>query len=58
MVLGGQQIPQLGLVEARTILVEAVRRTVEWEQAHPNEDLGDEAFDYAAEDAALQAAGS
>lgn len=39
-------------------LDEAVRRTVEWEQAHPNENLDDKAFDYAAEDAALRATGS
>jgi len=36
---------------------EAIRRTVEWERTHPNESLGEEAFDYAAEDAALEAAG-
>lgn len=32
---------------------EAIRRTVDWEQANPNENLSDEVFDYAAEDAAL-----
>lgn len=32
---------------------DAIRRTVEWERTHPNEGLGEEAFDYAAEDAAL-----
>jgi len=32
---------------------EALQRTVEWERANPDESLGDDVFDYAAEDAAL-----
>jgi nucleoside-diphosphate-sugar epimerase len=32
---------------------EALRRTVEWERAHPPEQIDPQAFDYAAEDAAL-----
>jgi nucleoside-diphosphate-sugar epimerase len=34
---------------------EALRRTVEWERANPPEKMDPEAFDYAAEDAALEA---
>jgi len=34
---------------------EALRQTVEWERANPPEKMDPEAFDYAAEDAALEA---
>jgi len=36
---------------------EAIRRTVEWEQANPPESLDPKEFDYAAEDAALKRSG-
>ena len=36
---------------------EALRRSVEWERAHPPEKLDPSSFDYAAEDAALAGLG-
>jgi hypothetical protein len=36
---------------------EALRRTVEWERAHPPDSVPPEAFDYPAEDRAMERAG-
>ncbi len=47
---------ELGYAEAVT-LEEALRHTVAWERANPPEQIPAEKFDYAAEDAALAAAG-
>jgi len=35
---------------------EALRRTIDWERAHPPREVGAGLFDYAAEDAALASA--
>ncbi len=39
-------------------LEEAIRRTIEWERAHPPGDFNPYPFDYAAEDAAVRASGA
>jgi nucleoside-diphosphate-sugar epimerase len=44
---------ELGFTEPITI-PEALRRTIEWERANPSPSLPPAAFDYAAEDAAIQ----
>ena len=44
---------ELGYTEPIAI-PEALRRTIEWERRNPPSDLPPEAFDYAAEDAAIQ----
>jgi hypothetical protein len=44
---------ELGYAE-RVSRAEALRRTIEWERAHPPEEINPEEFDYQAEDAILK----
>lgn len=44
---------ELGFVE-RIPREEAMQRTIEWERAHPPDQIDPAAFNYAAEDAALR----